>query len=295
MRLSQLATAAISALVAGCAAEQTFTIHGGQIFTPGFAVMNSPQPWTPMGGDTLHISIDVTANGKLPLLLSEDSASLINNVTLFLSSYRTGRNFTISNGTAGQDDASVGDIMSQEAGSTVKHVNWVWPDCLVGDGEPVDDDDDRGLYNISVRQNFRLNGTDHYTVFDLPIMVTNRIDADDARPECDALSNDLLTTEDIDAASANAVGILFAPDSSTEVDFEDATGKGPEENPDSPENGGGNGDEDEQDSDGDGADDPPLGGERPEAGPEEGLGGAGMVRVSWAVLGVVMMMMAVFI
>jgi hypothetical protein len=24
--------------------------------------------------------------------------------------------------------------MLQESGSTVKHVNWVWPDCLVGDG-----------------------------------------------------------------------------------------------------------------------------------------------------------------
>jgi hypothetical protein len=24
--------------------------------------------------------------------------------------------------------------MLQEGDSTVKHVNWVWPDCLVGDG-----------------------------------------------------------------------------------------------------------------------------------------------------------------
>jgi hypothetical protein len=24
--------------------------------------------------------------------------------------------------------------MLQESGSTVKHVDWVWPDCLVGDG-----------------------------------------------------------------------------------------------------------------------------------------------------------------
>jgi hypothetical protein len=152
-----------------------------------------------------------------------------------------------------------------------------------------------------VRQNFRLNETDHYTVFDLPIMVTNRIDADDARPGCDSLTNELLTPEEVDAVAANEIGILFAPDSSTEVDFEDATGKGPEENP---QNGGGNGgsggnrsgsgDDDgngngngngDSDSDEDGNDgNPSLGGQRPEAGPEVGLGGAGMLEISWAAL-----------
>lgn len=49
MRASRL-SAATASLAAGAAAEQTFTTHNGQIFTPGFAVMNSPQPWTPMGG-----------------------------------------------------------------------------------------------------------------------------------------------------------------------------------------------------------------------------------------------------
>lgn len=153
-----------------------------------------------------------------------------------------------------------------------------------------------------MRQNFRLNETDHYTVFDLPIMVTNRIDADDARPACDSLTNELLTPEDIDAVAANEIGILFAPDSSTEVDFEDATGKGPEENPQngggSGGNGNGSGDGDgdgndngngdsgnDGDGDGDGNDDnPSLGGQRPEAGPDVGLGGAGMLEVSWAAL-----------
>lgn len=31
-------------------AAQNFTIHNGQIFTPGFAVLNAPQPNTPLGG-----------------------------------------------------------------------------------------------------------------------------------------------------------------------------------------------------------------------------------------------------
>jgi hypothetical protein len=28
----------------------------------------------------------------------------------------------------------LGNILKQEPGSTVKHVNWIWPDCLVGGG-----------------------------------------------------------------------------------------------------------------------------------------------------------------
>jgi hypothetical protein len=30
----------------------------------------------------------------------------------------------------------------------VKHVNWVWPDCLVGNGAPTADNSSRGAYNV---------------------------------------------------------------------------------------------------------------------------------------------------
>ncbi|KPM34974.1 hypothetical protein AK830_g11602 [Neonectria ditissima] len=204
---------------------QNFTTSNGQIFTPGFVVLNAPQPNTPLGGDTLHVSIDVTASGKLALPPhddDDDDPSQIFNVTMFLYSYDTGRNFTISNGTASVNNASLGEIMAQEEGSTVKHINWVWPDCLVGDGAPSDDDDDsdRGTYNISIRQNFRLNGEDHYTIFDVPISVTNNIEEEDDRPSCDALANELMSPEQIDAATANEVGVLFAPGDATDVETE---------------------------------------------------------------------------
>jgi len=35
----------------------------------------------------------------------------------------------------------------------------------------------RGSYNISIHQSFRLNGSNYYTIFDLPISVTNAIPA----------------------------------------------------------------------------------------------------------------------
>lgn len=39
--------------------------------------------------------------------------------------------------------------MAQESSSTVKHVNWVWPDCLVGDGTS-DKNTSRGAYNVRI-------------------------------------------------------------------------------------------------------------------------------------------------
>jgi hypothetical protein len=78
-----------------------------------------------------------------------NAASQINNITIFLYSYDTGRNFTITNGTATAGNASLGNIMFQEPGSTVKHVRWTWPDCLVGNGQPNGQGSDRGIYNVS--------------------------------------------------------------------------------------------------------------------------------------------------
>jgi hypothetical protein len=70
---------------------------------------------------------------------------------------------------------------------------------------------------ISIRQNFRLNGQDHYTIFDVPISVTNRIDFGFDRPPCDELNNPLLEEDQIDARAANSVGVLFAPGDATQV------------------------------------------------------------------------------
>ncbi|KAI1088569.1 hypothetical protein F5B19DRAFT_470963 [Rostrohypoxylon terebratum] len=232
-------------LLAREATALNFTIAGGQIFTPGFAVLDAPQPSTPLGGDTIEVALDVTANGRLHLPpYANDSPSRINNITIFLYSYVTGRNFTITNGTASTNNVSLGDIMQSEPGSTVKHVKWNWPDCLIGDGKPTSADSDRGAYNISIRQNFRLNGADHYTIFDVPIAITNKIDFTGNNPPCDPLNNPLLTPEEINADTANTVGILFAPGDSTVVQ--------------QPDN-------DNDDKDG-------IGPEKPEASPGEGLG-----------------------
>ncbi|ERS98080.1 uncharacterized protein SPSK_06526 [Sporothrix schenckii 1099-18] len=242
--LGRLAAGLVASLLLTTADAVNFTISNGQIFTPGFAVVDAPQPGTPLGGDFLQVALDVTANGRLPLPanLASSSPSSIHNITIFLYSYDTKHNFTISNGTKTGGGASLGPIMLQELTSTVKHVNWVWPDCLVGNGQPIALDSARGVYNISIRQNFRLNDVEHYTIFDLPISVTNEIGANfsspsssaselnGVRPSCASLDNPLLSPEEIDAAGADTVGVLFAPGDATQVQVQsggaDATGDG---------------------------------------------------------------------
>jgi hypothetical protein len=101
--------------------------------------------------DNLHVALDVTSNGQLQLPpYPANPTSAIHNITIFLSSYVTGKNFTVSNGTAGASNASLGEIMAQEPSSTVKHINWMWPDCLVGDGNPDGSNSSRGAYNVNL-------------------------------------------------------------------------------------------------------------------------------------------------
>ncbi|KAF3935334.1 hypothetical protein ABW19_dt0208224 [Dactylella cylindrospora] len=276
----------ILSLVTSSHAAINFTIIGGQIFTPGLAIVNAPQPFTPLGGrkslfthllciliiseikplniiliitvETLHISIDVSGNGRLPPqayqaypngtipytfgydgnTIDEDnevslplpsstttaqedgnngkfpltpvqpttstttvsifaSTSSVGNVatptggtyfhrvTIFLYSYTNGHNLTVANNTlppVERDNSYSPPVLGMEVGSTVKHVNWIWPDCLRrGMGE----------YNISIHQSFTYNSSAYYTIFDLPIELINDIDPNRNATSCDLLNNQL--------------------------------------------------------------------------------------------------------
>lgn len=120
---------------------------------------------------------------------------------------------------------------------------------------------------ISIRQNFRLNGENHYTIFDVPISVTNKIDFTGNNPPCDPLNNPLLTPEEINVDAANTVGILFAPGDSTVVQQPD-------------------GDDDDKDG---------IGPEKPEASPGEGLGsGASTIQLARTAYWVVVLSISYF-
>ncbi|KAL5115242.1 hypothetical protein ACEQ8H_006834 [Pleosporales sp. CAS-2024a] len=186
-----------------------FDIVNGRIFTPGLGIILSPQPFTPEGGDFLQIALDVSGDGKLPVppRSISDPLTQVFNFTLFLTSIPMGKNFTISNMTT--ETPPFADIMQQELGQTVKHINFEWPDCLVGNGQDTSGTA-RGDYNISIHQNFRLNGADRYSIFNLPISVTNTISrfpgagqlsskpipgplsATGGRMSCEAISNPMM-------------------------------------------------------------------------------------------------------
>lgn len=151
-----------------------FTIVNGRVFTPGLGIILAPQPFTPMGGDFLHIALDVSADGNLPVPPRNinDALTQVYNFSLFLTSDSMQRNLTISNLTT--QTPPFANILDQESGQTVKHINFEWPECLVGEGDN-NDGGARGDYNISIHQNYKLNGVDRYTIFNLPISVSNSI------------------------------------------------------------------------------------------------------------------------
>lgn len=190
------------------------TTANGRVFTPGLAIIDSPQPSTPMGGDSLQIALDISGDGALPFSPSSNpsAATRFHNMTMFLTSTTLGKNFTVSNATG--NTAPLLSIFDQEPDSTVKHVNFEWPACLVGDGKDASGSA-RGAYNISLHQSFRLNGSDFYTIFNLQISVTNAMERSsgaeqlrsDPKPgpltesggrvECGALENEVLGLKEL--------------------------------------------------------------------------------------------------
>lgn len=81
----------------------------------------------------------------------------------------------------------------------------------MGDG-PGSKESARGAYNISMHQSFRWNGADYYTVFDLPISVTNSISKSDDRINCDLLENKLLSAAEISESSDSLPGQPWVKD-----------------------------------------------------------------------------------
>ncbi|KFX93372.1 hypothetical protein V490_04889 [Pseudogymnoascus sp. VKM F-3557] len=274
---SSLSAALAALMLAASARGENFTIINGQIFTPGLAIVDAPQPNTPLGGETLQVAVDVSGNGKLGLPPYEDSApSQLHAITLFLTSYTTGLNLTIANGTSiapTSSNSADGVVMNQESGSTVKHVNWLWPACLAGDGKPKtqglvsEGGSARGAYNVSIHQSFRLNGTEYYTVFNLPISVTNSIQESKNQSSCESLTNPLLGWDKVVDST-----VVLTPN---EYPWTDGSGVQV-----SVPNGGGDGDGDGDDN-GDG-----IGGTKPDADAGDGLGGgAGMLTMDGRLMG----------
>ena len=56
-----------------------------------------------------------------------------------------------------------------------------------------------------------------YTIFDVPISVTNSISPNSARPSCDSMLNPMLAPEEVDVLGANNLPVMFAPGDATVI------------------------------------------------------------------------------
>ncbi|KAI0818606.1 hypothetical protein BC629DRAFT_1463146 [Irpex lacteus] len=132
-------------------------IVNGQIFTNGLAIVDAPQPGTTLhAGATQSVAIDISGDGHIPQSAADPNSSLdthYDSLEVYLISYESSFNQTISSGL---------DLLTQEPGSTVKHINWVIDRCIKN-----------GNYNLTLYEGSHINGTAHFTITPLPIEIQN--------------------------------------------------------------------------------------------------------------------------
>lgn len=278
-------------LLAAGASALEFVVSGGQIFTPGLVVVDSPQPGTPLGGGEWNGQL----SGERPrkrtgVLTGEDRPSprrLGRHGERQVTAAAISRRQPESN--LERHHLSVQLQHRQEFHGVERNLDGEQcisrPSHVPGAGchgearqldvarlpsgrRAAEDARQRSrslqcehrpgthphpssrptvemltIGQISIRQNYRLNGVDHYTIFDLPISITNSIEPIAGRPRCDMLDNRMLAPEQINMPAANGIGVLFAPGDGTVVQTKTRSG---------------------------------IGGGRPQAGPGDGLGSGGV-------------------
>ncbi|KAI0093652.1 hypothetical protein BDY19DRAFT_989206 [Irpex rosettiformis] len=133
------------------------TIVNGQIFTNGLAIVDAPQPGTTLhAGATQSVAIDISGDGHIPQSAADPTSTLdthYDSLEVYLISYESSFNQTISSGP---------ELLTQEQGSTVKHINWVIDRCIKN-----------GNYNLTLYEGAHINGTAHFTITPLPIEIQN--------------------------------------------------------------------------------------------------------------------------
>ncbi|KAJ3719748.1 hypothetical protein C8R42DRAFT_671653 [Lentinula raphanica] len=135
------------------------TYINGQTFTDGLAIIDAPSPGSPgHAGSTLPIAIDISGDGRLNSDASNPNSTASTHFSLleiYLVSSETSLNITVSNGTG---------LLTQEPGSTVKHLNWDVPTCVTA-----------GSYNLTFYETSSINGQPQFiiTPISVPIQNTN--------------------------------------------------------------------------------------------------------------------------
>ncbi|PVF97589.1 hypothetical protein CPB86DRAFT_420808 [Serendipita vermifera] len=146
----------------------------GQYFTRGLAISNAPAPDSEFTvGGTIAVSVDVSGNGKMPQdSYGPNSTSPTGFISLSIYLVSDNKNVTVV-------DGSTGSFLAGEVGSTVKHLNFVVPNCL-----------SEGRYEYTYYEHSRLNGTEYYAITPIPINVRNP--GSTSGSDCDASINNVV-------------------------------------------------------------------------------------------------------
>jgi len=128
----------------------------GQFFTPGLAIIGSPQPNSQgHAGSTLSIAITVGGSqGQLKDFApgaSSSSGTGYDNLELFLISSSSNINITVAS-----------NILTQQQGSNVKHVDYDIPTCVTS-----------GSYNLTLYETSRFNNDAIFVITQVPISIEN--------------------------------------------------------------------------------------------------------------------------
>jgi len=149
--------------------SQSFS-KNGQFFTKGLAVSDAPAPNSPQhAGSNIVIAIDLSGDGVIPQdAFSSNSNSPTHYISLNIFLTSSNSNYTVSNGSA---------LLSQEPGSTVKHLNWPIPNCVPS-----------GSYNLTFYETSLINNKGFFSITPLPITMQNANPSSDTS-QCAAVSN----------------------------------------------------------------------------------------------------------
>ncbi|KAL5535317.1 hypothetical protein ACEPAF_3411 [Sanghuangporus sanghuang] len=130
-------------------------LRNGQFFTKALAISNAPFPGSPQhAGSNLVISVELSGDGKIDQSLfvpGSGAPTRYDSLEIYLVSAQTRSNFTVSNGST---------LLTQEPGSTVKHLNWPLPSCM-----------SPGIYNLTYYESSHINNEAFFSV--TPSTVSN--------------------------------------------------------------------------------------------------------------------------
>ncbi|TFK57309.1 hypothetical protein OE88DRAFT_1650953 [Heliocybe sulcata] len=133
------------------------TLVNGQVFSNGLAILDAPAPQSVQhAGSNMPIAIDISGDGKLSQAASIPGSGLATRfdfLDMYLVSSQNSINLTVSDGT---------NFLTQESGSTVKHLNWPIPTCLPS-----------GSYNLTLYEGSHVNNDGYFSITPIPITIEN--------------------------------------------------------------------------------------------------------------------------